>query len=41
MLDLSPEDLRRRQRRLEEQVIAQLGQEAPPKEPQEPEEDAA
>ena len=41
VLDLSPEDLRRRQRRLEEQVIAQLGQEAPPKEPQEPEADAA
>lgn len=28
VLDLSPEDLRRRQRLLEEQVIAQLGQEA-------------
>lgn len=28
VLDLSPQDLRRRQRRLEEQVIAQLGQEA-------------
>jgi hypothetical protein len=30
VLDLSPEDLRRRQRRLEEQVITQLSQEVPP-----------
>jgi len=42
VLDLSPEDLRRRQRHLEEQVIAQLGQEPPPEENStSPEEDAA
>lgn len=36
VLDLSPEDLRRQQRRLEQQVLAQLGEEAAP-----PQEDAA
>ena len=39
VLDLTPEDLRRRQRRLEEQVIAQLGREARESEPASPEED--
>jgi hypothetical protein len=42
VLDLSPEGLRRRQRRLEEQIIAQLGLEAPPEQATAPsEEDAA
>jgi hypothetical protein len=40
VLDLSPDDLRRRQRRLEEQVIGQLGQEAP-RDAAPPEEDTA
>jgi hypothetical protein len=30
VLDLGPEDLRRRHRHLEEEVIAQLGEEASP-----------